>query len=201
MSTLSKRNTKGHRINDEDEYEYVQPIDTADQEKIVTEFEEEDAMFSAIAIKTLIGLNICLGVLKLYYFFTAYPFTAEPNCASHPHFWNGSVWDRARWMPCFIEAVSSAGFFGCAYLLYKEFYFEVVKYCVLPGVMVMGILRTLSKFFGSSTTFYVSMATNIWLTGLNAFVSILVYYALGVMLESKDKVSGLRKKMYTYKSV
>lgn len=201
MSTLLKR--KGHKINDEDADEYVQPIDTADQEKIVSELEEEDAKMSAIAVKVLIGLNVCLGVLKLYYFFTAYPFADEPNCASHPHFWGGSTWDSAavRWIPCFAELASSAGFFACAYLLYRGLYFEIIKFCCVPGFMVMGVLESLSMLFGGDNTFRMSFSTGLWLTGVNSFVSLLVYYAVGVMEESKDKVSGLRKKMYEYKSV
>ena len=201
MTTLLKR--KGHKINDEDADEYVQPIDTADQEKIVSELEEEDAKTSALTIKVLIGLNVCLGFLKLYYFFTAYPFADEVNCASHPHFWSGSTWNSAavRWIPCFAELASSAGFFGCAYLLYSGRYYDVMKFCCMPGFMVIGVLETLSMLFGSKETFHVSLSTGLWLTGANSVVSLLVYYALDVIEESKDKVSGLRKKMYEYKSV
>lgn len=202
-TTLSKRNTKGRRINDDDEDEYVQPIDTADQEKIVTELEEEDAHSSAITIKILIGLNVFLGILKLYYFFTAYPFVPEPNCITHPHYWSGSVWNTpaVRWIPCVTELASAAGFFVCAYFVYKGLHFEIVKFCVAPAVMTIGVLQSLSKFFGGSDTFHMSIVTGIWLTGFNAIVSVLVYYAQEVIEESKDKVSGLRKKMYEYKSV
>lgn len=203
MSTLLKRNTKGRRINDEDEDEYAPPIDTADQEKIVSEFEAKDTKTSAITLHALVALNVCLGVLKLYYCATAYPFAPEPNCASHPHLWGDSAWNGAvvRWLPCLAELVSAAGFFGCAYFIHSGLYAQVVKCCCVSGAVVMGVLLGLSSLFGDGKDFHVSVPTVVWLTGVNVFVSMLVHYALEIIEDTKDGVSDLRKKIYEYKSV